>query len=124
MKENTTLMNKTLVVNKVIYKGKIFKAFIVTNCQKETVNNTLKIEKVLAVSDAHLSQSFVIDALLDHFKPHTAEVISNSIEKLLSDANDIQYVLDIIRQEENAEVIDKLFYSAVNALSVEDIVIL
>lgn len=122
--EATNLMDRTLVINKVIYKGKIFKAFIITNQTPKTVNKDICIQKVLAVSEAHLSHSFVIDALLNYFLPKSLEAKSCSIEKLLSSTNDVQYILDIIKQEENTESIDMLFYTAINAMSVEDVIVL
>ena len=119
--EATNLKAKTLVVNRVEYKGKVFKAFIITNQTAQTVNNDIKILKVIAVSDTYLSPTAIIDALLDFFSPKKAKEISDFIEKLLSDTNDIDYVIDFIRNINADFTRDRIFYSAVTRLTAHDI---
>lgn len=119
--EATNLKEKTLIVNHVEYKGKFFKAFIITNQTAQTLNKDLQILKVIAVSDTYLSQTTIIDALLDFFSPKKAKDISDSIEKFLSETNDIDYVVDVIRNINAGLSRDQIFYSAVQKLTVHDI---
>lgn len=119
--ETNNLKEKTLIVNRVEYKGKFFKAFIITNQTAATLNKDLQILKVIAVSDAYLSQTTIIDALFDFFSPKKAKDISDSIEKLLSETNDVDYVVDVIRNINADSTRDQIFYSAVQKLTVHDI---
>lgn len=119
--EATNLKEKTLIVNRVEYKGKFFKAFIITNQTAATLNKDLQILKVIAVSDAYLSQTTIIDALFDFFSPKKAKDISDSIEKLLSETNDVDYVVDVIKNINADLTRDQIFYRAVQRLTVHDI---
>lgn len=119
--EATNLKEKTLIVNRVEYKGKFFKAFIITNQTAATLNKDLQILKVIAVSDTYLSPTTIINALLDFFSPKKAKDISDSIEKLLSETNDIDNIVDIIRSFNADFYRDRIFYSAVQKLTVHDI---
>lgn len=121
--EATNLKESTLIINRVEYKGKFFKAFIITNQTAQSLNKDLRILKVIALSDTHLSPTTIIDALLNFFSPKKAKEISDSIESILSDTNDIDYVVDIIKNINADFIRDRIFYTATQRLTVHDILI-
>lgn len=67
--ETKNLMNNTLIINQVIYKGKIFKAFIVTNAdsKSEKMPENLEIRKIFVVSYVSLNTIDVWNALISFF---------------------------------------------------------
>lgn len=93
------LMNNTLVVNQVIYKGKIFKAFIITNAdsKSDTMPESLEIRKIFVISDASLNTNEVWNALINFFGPVSAEQKDKAITEWLNKSSDLRYIEDMLQ---------------------------
>lgn len=110
----TSLMDYTLVVHRVNYKGKFFKAFIITNANTKCsqIPERLLIKKIIVVSEANISQKEVFDALIAFFGPMPAIRKDEAVTAWLKEYNTVDAVSDMINEYRKDNSLNVAFHNA------------
>lgn len=123
-----SLMDYTLVVDRVNYKGKYFKDFIITNANIKygKMPERLHIKKIIVVSDANFSQGEVFDALISLFGPISAAQKDEAVIKWLKECSSVDALSDMMNECRKDESLNVSFHNALYdpIFNVNDIVLL
>lgn len=125
----TNLMDYTLVVNRINYKGKYFKAFMITNANTkccDKISGLLRIKKIIVVSDANISQEEAFNALTSFFGPIPSTQKDEAVTQWLKEYNSIDALSDMINEYHKDNRLNIAFHNALQDpdFNMDNIVIL
>lgn len=118
------LINNTLILERVEYKGSFFKAFIISNVKNGTkMPEEIKVHKILICSNGPISRQMAIVALCSYFN-HEHINKYQWAKELLSGTDTIDGLLETLKAEERMREMDSLLYHEVSRISKDDVIIL